>query len=81
MGQHAPVGLALQLSALATSLAATLGHEGIGIHVRQYYSTDSGAFNQVAAQLALHGANPYTQHHGRGVATPPDAPATTGPTR
>ncbi len=28
--------------------------------MRQYYSTDSGAFNQVAAHLALHGANPYT---------------------
>ena len=55
-----PRSLALQLSALATSVAATLGHEGIGIHVRQYYSTDSGAFNQVAAQMALHGANPYT---------------------
>ena len=55
-----PRSLALQLSALATSVAATLGHQGIGIHVRQYYSTDSGAFNQVAAQMALHGANPYT---------------------
>ena len=50
----------LQLSALATSLVATLGHEGIGIHVRQYYSTDSGAFNQVAARLLAHGSNPYT---------------------
>ena len=50
----------LQLSALGASLAATLGHQGIGIHVRQYYSTDSGAFNQVAAHLVMRGANPYT---------------------
>jgi hypothetical protein len=50
----------LQVSALAASLAATLGHQGIGIHVRQYYSTDSGAFNQVAAHLVMRGANPYT---------------------
>jgi uncharacterized membrane protein len=50
----------LQLSALATSLVAILGHQGIGIHLRQYYSTDSGAFNQVAAHLLAHGANPYT---------------------
>ena len=42
------------------SLAAALGHEGIGIHVRQYYTTDSGAFNQVAAHLLVHGSNPYT---------------------
>ena len=50
----------LQLSALAASLAATLGHEGVGIHARQYYSTDSGAFNQVAAHFVLRGLNPYT---------------------
>ena len=50
----------LQLTALAAALAATLGHEGVGIHSRQYYSTDSGAFNQVAAHLAVHGVNPYT---------------------
>lgn len=50
----------LQVSALVTSLAATLGHEGMGIHLRQYYSTDSGAFNQVAAHLLAHGSNPYT---------------------
>ncbi len=50
----------LQVSALLASLAATLGHEGINIHVRHYYSTDSGAFNQVAAHLFVHGSNPYT---------------------
>jgi uncharacterized membrane protein len=55
-----PRGLVLQVAALVASLAATLGHEGIGIHVRHYYSTDSGAFNQVAAHLLVHGENPYT---------------------
>jgi len=50
----------LQLPALAASLAVTLGHEGAGIHARQYYSTDSGAFNQVAAHLVMRGLNPYT---------------------
>ena len=50
----------LQLSALVAALVATLGHEGIGIHLRQYYSTDSGAFNQVAARLLAHGSDPYT---------------------
>lgn len=57
---RSPRSAPLQLAALATSLAATLAHEGVGIHVRQYYTTDSGAFNQVAAHLALHGSNPYT---------------------
>jgi uncharacterized membrane protein len=55
-----PRSPAMPLAALASTLAATLGTEGIGIHVRQYYTTDSGAFNQVAARLFLHGHNPYT---------------------
>ncbi len=50
----------LQVSALAAVLAATLGHQGVGIHGRQYYSTDSGAFNQVAAHMVMRGVNPYT---------------------
>ena len=55
-----PRGLALQVAALVGSLAGTLGREGVWIHVRQYYSTDSGAFNQVAARLFVHGSDPYT---------------------
>ncbi len=55
-----PRGLLLQVGALATTLAATLGHEGTQIHARQYYTTDSAAFNQLAANLFVHGSNPYT---------------------
>ena len=47
--------------------------EGIGIHVRQYYTTDSGAFNQVAARLLLHGHDPYTATMAAATAAPPDA--------
>src|SRR6202035_1466479 len=32
----------------------------VNVHLRQYYSTDSAAFNQVAARVLLHGHNPYT---------------------
>ena len=55
-----PRGPLLQVAAVAAALAATLGHEGTQIHARQYYTTDSGAFNQVAAHLLVHGSNPYT---------------------
>lgn len=50
----------LQIGALASVVGWTLAQQGIGIHLRQYYSTDSGAFNQAAARLLLHGQNPYT---------------------
>jgi uncharacterized membrane protein len=55
-----PRSAVLQWSALASASAATLGLEGVGIHVRQYYSTDSAAFNQVAAHLVMRGLDPYT---------------------
>jgi hypothetical protein len=48
-----------QLSGLAAVAAAILGQQGASTHVRGFYSTDSGAFNQVAARLVLHGINPY----------------------
>jgi uncharacterized membrane protein len=49
-----------QLGALA-SATATLGVVGgAGIAARQYYSTDSAAFNDVATRLLLHGHDPYT---------------------
>ena len=53
-----PRSTVFQFSALATSLAATLSHQAVGIHVRKYYSTDSGAFNQVAAKRVFLGDNP-----------------------
>jgi hypothetical protein len=55
-----PRSPAMPLAALVSTLASTLGAEGIGIHVRQYYTTDSGAFNQVAARLLQQGHDPYT---------------------
>ena len=50
----------LQLLALASVVGSVLGPQAVATHVRQYYTTDSAAFNQVAARLLLHGKNPYT---------------------
>ncbi len=41
-------------------VGSTFAQQAVGIHVRQFYSTDSGAFNQAAARLLLDGRNPYT---------------------
>jgi hypothetical protein len=49
-----------QAATLLAVLASVVIPRGIGIHVRQYYSTDSAAFDHVAANALLHGANPYT---------------------
>ncbi len=48
-----------QLLGLVSVMVGILGREGAGIHVRQFYATDSAAFNQVAARLLAHGINPY----------------------
>ncbi|MGH9078903.1 MAG: hypothetical protein ACRDYE_02280 [Acidimicrobiales bacterium] len=55
-----PRSLVLQLAALASVVGATFGPQAVSIHLRQFYSTDSGAFNQAAARLLLNGKNPYT---------------------
>jgi uncharacterized membrane protein len=55
-----PRSRAIQLSAMGSVVIVTLVTQGLGIHARTYYSTDSGAFNQVAARLLVHGINPYT---------------------
>jgi hypothetical protein len=49
----------MQLSALGMVVVSTLANQGIGIHTRRFYSTDSAAFNQVGAKLLLHGIDPY----------------------
>ncbi|MGH9016267.1 MAG: hypothetical protein ACRDY1_00830 [Acidimicrobiales bacterium] len=49
-----------QAATLLGVLASVMIPRGIGIHVRQYYTTDSAAFDHVAAQALLHGADPYT---------------------
>ena len=50
----------MQLLGLGAVIAATGIPEAVNVHLRQYYSTDSAAFNQVAARLLLQGHNPYT---------------------
>ena len=55
-----PRSTVIQLSALAAVVASTLGNEGIGIHARRFYSTDSAAFDQAGARLLMHGIDPYT---------------------
>jgi uncharacterized membrane protein len=59
-----PLSPAMQLTALGAAVASTLGNQAVGIHVRQFYSTDSGAFNQVAARFLLHGTDPYVASMG-----------------
>ncbi len=49
-----------QGASLLGALAAVLIPRGVGIHLRQYYDTDSAAFDHVAANALLHGADPYT---------------------
>ncbi|MHB8219127.1 MAG: glycosyltransferase 87 family protein [Acidimicrobiales bacterium] len=51
---------AVQLVAAGTALLAVGIPQAVGIHARRYYTTDSAAFNQVAAKVLLHGQNPYT---------------------
>jgi hypothetical protein len=55
-----PRSQGIQLSAMGSVVVMTLISQGIGIHTRIFYSTDSAAFNQVAARLMVHGINPYT---------------------
>ncbi len=50
----------LQGAALGSVVLATLAQQGVGIHARQYYATDSAAFNQVAAHLLQRGVDPYS---------------------
>jgi uncharacterized membrane protein len=54
-----PRSLVYQLAAMASILSSMAIPQAIAIHTRQYYSTDSGAFNQVAARVLVHGQNPY----------------------
>jgi hypothetical protein len=54
-----PRSLVFQLCALASVAAGTVGQQGAATHIRQFYSTDSAAFNQAAARLVTQGINPY----------------------
>ena len=55
-----PRSWSMQLLGLGAVITAMGIPEAVNVHLRQYYSTDSAAFNQVAARLLLHGHNPYT---------------------
>jgi uncharacterized membrane protein len=55
-----PRSLIMQLLGLGSVMMAAGIPQAVNVHLRQYYSTDSAAFNQVAARLLLHGNNPYT---------------------
>ncbi len=55
-----PRSRTMQLLGLGSVIIATGIPQAVNVHLRQYYSTDSAAFNQVAARLLLHGHNPYT---------------------
>jgi hypothetical protein len=50
----------MQLSALAGVLVCAALPQAIIIHTSTFYSTDSAAFDDVAARALWHGMNPYT---------------------
>lgn len=55
-----PLSDRMQAAGLWAGVSMVAIAEGTTIHLRRIYSTDSGAFNQVATQLLVHGRNPYT---------------------
>ena len=55
-----PSAPALQIAALGSACVSVLANAGAGIHLRQFYTTDSAAFGEAAARLVQRGANPYT---------------------
>lgn len=57
---ESPTSVAMQSVTLVTALVAVALPQGTAIHVRQFFTTDSAAFNQVASLVLLHGRNPYT---------------------
>ena len=55
-----PGSRVLQLVGFGAALAAVAVPQAVSTHVRQYFTTDSAAFNQVAAEVLSHGRNPFT---------------------
>ncbi|HEY7915779.1 MAG TPA: hypothetical protein VIC86_02285 [Acidimicrobiales bacterium] len=55
-----PGSRVMQLVAFGGALAAVAVPQAVSTHVRQYFTTDSAAFNQVAAEVLAHGRNPFT---------------------
>ncbi len=56
---RSPRNIVLQLCAFVAVMLSALFPEGIVIHKKVFYTTDSAAFNQVSARLLLHGHDPY----------------------
>ena len=54
-----PLSRVMQWTGLVAALVMVAVEHGTDIHLRHFYSTDSGAFNQVATRLLLNGKNPY----------------------
>jgi len=59
----------LQASAFVAVMAAELLPQVAEINTRRYYSTDSAAFDHVAAGLLLRGTDPYTRSMSRAAST------------
>ncbi|MGO9028302.1 MAG: hypothetical protein ACLQOZ_06705 [Acidimicrobiales bacterium] len=55
-----PGSRAMQLAGLGAALVTAGVPQAVAIHARRFYSTDSAAFNDVAARLLVHGRDPYT---------------------
>jgi uncharacterized membrane protein len=55
-----PTSKVMQAVTLVAALVSVALPQGTAIHVRQFFTTDSAAFNQVASLVLLHGKNPYT---------------------
>jgi hypothetical protein len=57
---RSPRSTVLQALGLGAALVAVAFPEGVIIHTRLFYTTDSAAFDDVASRALLHGSNPYT---------------------
>ncbi len=55
-----PMGPGARLAGLGAAVVTVLASQGTDIHTRHGYTTDSGAFNQVATRLLVAGHDPYT---------------------
>jgi hypothetical protein len=56
---RSPRSLFFQGSSLVSALVAMVFPAAIRINVREFYTTDAAAFEQVAARALLHGGDPY----------------------
>jgi uncharacterized membrane protein len=59
-----PGSLVMQVTGFGAALAAVGVPQAVATHVRQFFTTDSAAFNQVAAEVLIHGKNPFTASMG-----------------